>query len=276
MATFRTSLTPTPAKDKGIPYTWFTYLLDNTLALKQGDQSFDYLIGSQANINDTGTLNNHNPTAMDLAWSGASQLTVTGIVPRATGDIRIYRNVTASQALILSHQNTSSTTTNRLQLPAAAQVIGPNGSVGLKYDGTVQRWFMLFCNPGKPIDVAYNAILFNAVGGGTWSFPSGAANLLTYSYSQHGAWMDIDFLAQSTTTSGTVNSLTVPIPAGFMASKNQVLAMADCKSNGTFVVGTLFAAVSTGLISVLRQDRANWPAGAANNDVGFTVRVHLA
>lgn len=43
MSTFSTSLTPTPVAGKAIPYTYFTVLLDNTLALQHGDQAVDLL-----------------------------------------------------------------------------------------------------------------------------------------------------------------------------------------------------------------------------------------
>jgi len=275
MSTFWTSLTPPPAKDKGIPYTWFTKLLDNTLALKQGDQAFDYLLGSQVNITDTGTVNNHNPAGMDVAWSGASQLVITGIVPRANGDIRIYRNVTTAQSLAVSHENGSSTATNRIKLPAAVQFIGPSGSIGLKYDGTAQRWFLLFVNPGKPIEQAYSAGLFTAGGGGTWTFPSGAASLITFAWSQLGAWMDVEFQALNTTTAGTVTYLSMPVPGGFTAAKTQGPSLVDARSNGVYVPARLAITGGASGFTVYRQDRANWPAGVGNNDLEFSARIHI-
>lgn len=275
-ATFSTTLTPTPSAGKGVPYNWFTKLLDNTLALKQGDQAVDYLLGSQVLVTTTGTINDHNPTGMDVQWNGASAATFTGIVAHGAGDIRIYHNVTTAQSLAFSHEATGSAAANRFKLPAALQYIGPNGSIGFKYDSNISRWVTLFINPGKPFDFAYNSSLFIANGGGTWSFPSGATNLVTYSWSQQGAWVDITMLAQSTTTSGTINYLQVPLPGAFTASRSQVLGISDCKNNGTALVGLVFVAATSGIIQAYRQDRAVWAAGTANNDLGFTVRVFVS
>lgn len=276
MSTFSTALTPTPAKDKGIPYTWFTKLLDNTLALKQGDVLVDYLgVGQDSTLTTTGTLNNHNPAKMDIPWSGSSQLVITGSVPKGTGDIRIYRNVSASQPLAFQHENTGSTAANRFQLPAAYQFIGPNGAAVFKYGAAISRWIMIACTPGKMLDLAYNAPNYGAVGGGTWTFPSGAGNLTTFGYSQTGTMIDVDFYAQNTTVTGTVNNLTIALPGG-SAARSQVSMLCDCRSNGSYVPGLLFITAGATSLSVFRQDRVAWTPGTANTDVSFTARINLA
>lgn len=144
MTTFNTSIGAygSPAAGKAVPATHVSRAFNNTLAIKQGDQAFDFLIGLELAVTTTGSQNDWSPgTGVVVRWNGASQLTITGLVAHSAGDIRVIRNVTSAQFILLQHQDGSSSAANRIILPGALPLyVGPDGCVVLQYDGTTSRW----------------------------------------------------------------------------------------------------------------------------------------
>jgi hypothetical protein len=89
--------------------------------------------------------NNYAGTGYESAYwriTLTGNQTLTGIVPWGVGNpLVMITNVDTADTLTLSHQNTSSTTTNRFMLPSNADMpIAPLASVILVYDPTSQRW----------------------------------------------------------------------------------------------------------------------------------------
>lgn len=157
-------------------------------------QAHPRLLVDQVDITTTGTVNDHNPGSVAVRCNNATALTITGRVPYADGEIVIYENVGTS-TVTFTHQGAGSTAANRFLLPAATagQVIGAEGSIGFKYDGTSDRWRVLFVRPGQSI--TYTPTWTNGViGNGT----------LTGKYSHVGmdAKFEIHVVMGSTTTFG--------------------------------------------------------------------------
>jgi hypothetical protein len=216
MSTFDTTLTPTPAAGKAIPYTWFTKLRDSIDALKQGDKALDFVAGLQLDLTTTGTVNDWAPgTGVTLRVNNATALVITGLVAHVDGDIRIIENV-GSSTIKLTHQDAGSAAANRIILGPAMQWLGANGAIGLRYDGTADRWRVLFVNPGAPITPAYAAGDYTA-SAGTWTVD--AADVVTCAFRQHLHMLDVELEIESTDVSATPTTLNRVIPGGFTAAK---------------------------------------------------------
>jgi hypothetical protein len=267
MTTFNTSLQHyTPAAGLGIPYDHMLDTFNNTLSLKQGDKAFDFVAGLQLDVTAVGTQNDYTPgTGMIVRWNGASQITVSGVVAHINGDIRIFTNVTAAQAMKFTHQDAGSVAANRIILPATGgQWIGAGGSIGLQYDGTSARWRVLFILPGAPITRAFAAGNYTANGTMTWTLAAG--DVLIERYMQHGRDYSFDFDYFTTTVGGVANTqLITSIPGGFTADSAQ-LALGRA-SDGSGVASQLVV-VPTGTSLQFFKDLAlttNWNATGADN-----------
>jgi len=93
----------------------------------------------------TGTNNNYSPTSLATATvirqdaSGAA--TLTGLVAQASGRSIILMNISATNTIVLNHDNAGSTAANRFFCPNNANLtIRTNGAVEIWYDTTSSRW----------------------------------------------------------------------------------------------------------------------------------------
>jgi len=96
-------------------------------------------------------------------------------------------------------------------------------------------------NRSKPIGewtaVPFNASDFIAEGGGTWTVQ--AADVITFAYSLVGKIIIVAFEIQTTDTSGTVSTLSIKIPGGFVparTTRNTITTNPAAGSNVGFVV----------------------------------------
>ena len=277
MSTFSASLTPTPAAGKAIPYDWFTKLLDNTLALKQGDTLIERFRAEQVDITTTGTVNDHNPDGMVVRWNGASQMTVNGVVAHGDGDIRVYENITSGQVLAFTHENAGSTAANRLILPSAQGVyLGEGGTIGLRYDGTSDRWRVLYINPGKSITVAHAGGNFTA-DGTTWTVDS--ADQISYHYQQRGSVVFLVLEVENSDVGGSTTNLRVTLPNSWSVRTNrQGRGYATLRDAGTRMTGQWLAVPGDTFVRFHKTDStANFTSTSSDNtDVQATMELEVA
>lgn len=282
MSTFSTSLTPTPSAGKGIPYTWFTQLLDSALALKQGDQALDQIVGAVQTSVATGTQNNFtlNDACATLLWTGSGDVTFTGFTGGRLGRrIRVIHSGTAGKFLRIPNLDAGSSTANKVATPSViGQYLGKYGVMELEWTGT--NWIVTVMTPGIPISMAYSSLYFTASGTGspTWTMPAGASNVTQFQVVQNGQRMSIALSVASSTiaTGGTVTNLNLVIPLSATAAQSANLGGVDIVNNAsTFLVGILATSASSTTLGIFRYDRGNLTASVLNNYVSFDVTIPI-
>lgn len=267
--TFITSLPHyTPAAGKGLPFDHMLGTFDNTLALKQGDQPLDYLVGSQNTLTDTGTVNDYNPNSgasgVENRWNGASGLTVNGLVFHGAGDIRIFHNVTAAQVLTFADENTGSAAANRFTL-SFTLTVGPGGTVAFVYDGTTSRWRVLFVN-------LYRKGTFNPTVGGSTSQSGQVYSTQVGSYVREKDKVTFYLqvvLSTLGTITGTVRIKGLPYPVSSPGVNTQV---ATVFWNALSVAKVAVVGILVGGLSELELEGA----GAAATGLGTLVQADLS
>lgn len=159
MSTFSTSLTPTPGSGLGVYASWFTTLLNNTLALKQGDQAFDFvnaggrvqLAGASITLangrNDNVVVGNTSYIHAVTGPTGAFQ--ISGIVPPGGSSVDgqfliIFHNT--GFVLTFNHADTNSAAANRISCPGSANkaTSATFGCAVLIYNTLIPGWALLF------------------------------------------------------------------------------------------------------------------------------------
>src|SRR5262245_52826924 len=92
----------------------------------------------------SGNVNDYNPASLSTALAlridgGAADRNITGLAGGADGRIITVTNIGSSNNLVLTNQDSSSSTANRFLLSANI-TLAPNTSIALRYDNTTQRW----------------------------------------------------------------------------------------------------------------------------------------
>lgn len=231
---------------------------------------------TQVDVTTTGTSNNYAVAqAFEIYWTGASAWTLTGMVPSQDGDIRVFHNGSSGQSMWFKHQNTGSTTTNRFITDSLnGQIIGPGGSIGWRYNGTLDRWTILYFNPGAAITPGYSGTDYTANNSMTWTVDSGDVALCQFV--QFGRRLFFDFVFSTTTVGGTPSTaLQRVIPGGFTANKNQVIPIrvldAGVSESGlAYVVGG-----GSVTIQFYRITAANWTASVNNTGVHGNIAIDV-
>lgn len=101
------------------------------------------LTGVRTNIATTGNIADQAVASSWLNFTGGAQIILTGLVAQADGTEVTITNDNSTVGLFIANGNTSSLTANRIITPTAAgltNVIYPNQSVTLRYDGNISRW----------------------------------------------------------------------------------------------------------------------------------------
>lgn len=194
--------------------------------------------------NDNGTQNNWNPGVKGntiISWSGASNLTITGLVSTVEGTIVTIYNTSSSANLIIPYLSTSSSVGNRFfnVMVNTSTVVAPRGAVTYQYFSGF--WVMISFEQGSTLSYTPtwgNTGTANSLGNGT----------LTGKYRVVGttAWLQILLMWGSTTTSGN-GVWTFSTPSGLDIS---ILAHvnglgSDASSGLKYVFGGYAASVTT-------------------------------
>ncbi len=222
--------------------------------------------GDQVDITTTGTLNDHDPGVLSVRCNNATALVVSGRVPRFDGEIAVYENV-GSSTLKFTNQDAGSLAANRFILSAAAQWIGAHGAIGFRYDGTSDRWRVLFVNPGTPISLipSFNAAEWTA-STGTWTVASG--NLTTETMTQRGKLLRYSVFVSGTTTSATPATLRRTIPGGFTSARSERM-MGESINSGVGAVGMMDVVSASAFLSLYRDTAGTaWSAAATQGFIG--------
>lgn len=198
---------------------------------------------------DTGTQNNWAPGLSDntiIEWSGASDMTVTGIASGTTAQIIEFKN-TGSKNAFFSHNSGSSSAGNKLfnAATSAGTPVAPKGSIGYYYDGT--QWQLLHHDQGSWITPSYSAGDFTANGSMTWGVDSG--DVQDMEYWLNGRNLTVRIAIVSTDVGGTANST-------LLISNNQWGGFTIAGGNAHFW-GTLVVNAGTATTGRIRADTAD-------------------
>lgn len=154
MSTFRTSLTNTPATGNGIPADHMNHTFENTLALKQGDQSFDKVTDAGAEYN-TGVQNitltsgsnndvtiNAGTRIVRLTPDAGGTSAITGLTGGATGRELSVINITTNSYSVSNNSGSSSAANRIICHGNANKSRGAADGFDLWYDATSSLWRM--------------------------------------------------------------------------------------------------------------------------------------
>jgi hypothetical protein len=155
-----------------------THVRDNLNAIVAGQRALDGLSFTDVTITTTGTVNDWAPgTGVNVRCNNASALVINGIVPQFDGEIRILEAINSTVQVV--NQAGGSSAANRIITASSyGQIVSLGGRIGLKYDGTTDRWRVFFVDPGAPIQYTPTA----TSAGGTFTLTS-TNNCF---YQQHG------------------------------------------------------------------------------------------
>lgn len=145
--------------------------IDSGLVLS-GDQAQSL---SSGNNNDLSLTNLSTASTFRLTGSGVSESVVTGISGGADGRIAVIVNVSTYQFLI-ANDSSSSSAANRIICGYETSLMVPyGGSVTLRYDATLSRWFVVSHCGVMPKPVVIEAT--TAVSNQSVSVPRGAVKM---------------------------------------------------------------------------------------------------
>lgn len=197
----------------------------------------------------TGTVNDWvpgsglGPAHTLIQWSGAANLTITGLAAGAVG--KMVTIVSVSNFVIsLPHASTGSVTANRLFniATSAPMPIAYGGYATYFFNGST--WLMIGHDQGAALTPVFVASDYTATGSMTWTLAAGDVSGMFYQLRGRMLW--VGMAVASTTVGGTPNiALVRTIPGGFTAAGQVDGAMAYIDS-GTPASG-LWRAVSTQL-----------------------------
>ncbi len=225
------------------------------------------------NWTDTGTVNNKAwGTSADLVieFFGASNATLTGMVPSFTAQTVGIRN-TGTTLLTLLDNSGSSSAGNRLFLkPLTTIRIAPNGWVSFFYDGSV--WVMSDWAQGNWISAGYSGGDFTA-SAGTWTVEAG-----DYDYSKYMVvGSQLFYNARLITTSLSLSALTLSINQnqfGGYTPQASIIQPIVATDNSTNTMG--FSMWSSTTIDLKRLDGALWAASTNNSSFYVAANVEIA
>jgi hypothetical protein len=268
MTTFNTSIGAgySPIAGKAVPATHVLRAFNNTLALKQGDQSLDQLSLEKYAPTLGGAQNDYAlPDACTLfapvltANAVFSGFVVGGRTKRAF----IIKNPSTTYSLQVLNASTLSAAGNRVgTISANGQVLGPRGSAFVWLDTALNAWHLELIDPGMPITPTFAAGDYTA-SIGSWTVDAADVSLLTYQ--QRGPVVSVHFYVGNTDVSSTANPLKRVIPGGFTAAKSarRLMHVRDAGTLGTGVV--LVQASATVIDLYVNVALGNWTITSADN-----------
>lgn len=190
----------------------------------------------------SGTLNNANLQTPFWRLSGASALTLTGIVPTADGQIiKIYNGKTAN--LTITDEGAGSTAENRFALPndTLSMVVLPGEAIEVWYDTTLNRWVVV----GGDVTVKYAFTLnFTVACTTTPTMLMSAARVGTM------VSMRVNGTMSSCTSDSTSFSTTADVPADIRPDANSCFSVNSGASDNGLAVGALFCIQSDGTVVI--------------------------
>jgi len=134
-------------------------------------------------------------------------------------------------------------------------------SVRVVWDGAA--WLVVSnADHGRWITPAFNAGDFSATGGGSFVVASG--DVLTYAYKNDRNTMTVSLAINTGTTSGTVNSIIIAIPAGKVATKTMENRLSLLQSAGTAYGAVIRVNAGGTVLQIIREDATPIPAGTDN------------
>lgn len=93
-------------------------------------------------ITTVGTINNQALATGWIDFTGASAVTLNGLVAQADGTtVILTNNLSGSALLTLNSENAGSTAANRFKFSVATVVVTYGNSIALKYSTAFSRWF---------------------------------------------------------------------------------------------------------------------------------------
>src|SRR5215831_19305253 len=151
----------------------------------------------------TGTVNDWAPGLNGhtvIYWSGAADLTVTGMAGGVIGQLLTICNTGNGPVLYLPYASTNSAAANRLWnfASSGATPLAMFGTATYRYSGSI--WKLITHEQGKPIGVPYNAANFTC-DTGTYTVPSGSLSI--YNYSLSGTRLKITIFASNGSIAGS-------------------------------------------------------------------------
>lgn len=175
---------------------------------------------------DTGTQNNWNPGISFntlIEWSGASDITITGLSGGFTGRSFILKN-TGTKVAYFSHNNGSSSASNRFKnlVTSSTTAVAAGGYIYYVNDGT--DWKLVDHDQGDYITPTFSAGDFTFSGDRTWTVDAGDVTTQAWKLtgrSLHYIWK----IASSTISGGTATGFfKIAIPNSYSPTLN-VLSM---------------------------------------------------
>lgn len=225
----------------------------------------------------TGTQNDWAP-GLDgntfIFWSGASDLTVSGLAGGVAGQVVVIKNVSTDKVIFFPHQDTGSSASNRLVnwITGGSTPITPTGVAMFQYETTNNRWQLLHHVQGKAITPTFAAGDFTGSGSMTWTVASGDVRI--DSYVIQGRFVSYQYYYATTTVGGTPSTdLRRALPTLLIpAQSDAVVQWSRNLDNGTGNDGFAYVGSSFGNFLFLRRDKTsgNWAASTDNTYVqGF-------
>lgn len=189
-----------PAQGKGIPFDHVNDTFNNTMATYKGG------VVAVATDTSTGAVSNYGlGDVVEVAFTGSSPLTITGVANGVAGRTAFFRNLGTSTVKIA----TGSSGANAVTCPTTqGQILGVGGLAMLRHNGT--QWFCVCIEPGAPI--SWTPTLISSGGAGTPVYSQQIGQ-----FTQCGAHVKIHFRV-SITSVGT-------LPAGNLQLSNLPVAM---------------------------------------------------
>jgi hypothetical protein len=194
-----------------------------------------------------------------LYCGGGAPLTLTGIAAGTPGQDLTIVNLSAAQVDLLNFNSGSSLANRFSNLASGPTSLAANGSARYLYDAAATLWRLQDHEQGAWIDIPFNAALFAAAAGGTWTVTAGQVN--SFVYLLRGKTLTLALQIGTSTLTGTALTLNVTLPAGFTVARtttgNAFLAVAGVYENGI----TEAVASAATLVSVYRSTVSNFAAG---------------
>jgi hypothetical protein len=233
--------------------------------------------GAVSTSTATGAQNDfaHGSAAV-VRLNNASLLTLTGLAAGVDGQRLTLVSVGAGQ-VDLANQAAGSAAANRIVNPVAGvmSLAAGSGSAVLIYDATAARWRVLAHEQGAWITPAYSAGSYTAAGGGSWTVDEADVNV--FAFWLRGKTLFLRWYLSTTSTSGTVASLSIILPGSLVAAG--LTPFVYYRLNGLINAGLVTPGVILSAETALRlyYDPAQtaWPVVAGNIYVGGQIAVEV-
>src|SRR5574341_402487 len=160
----------------------------------------------------TGATNNWAISSLSgdavILWNGASDISVTGIVAGYSGQMLIFRNITAAKVMTFAHNSGSSSAGNKFinLVLSGLTPVAPGGFALYVYDATNAVWYLVDHDQGMWITPPYAAGDFTG-SGGTWTVDAGDVTAMRYRLCRRT--LNVNFVLESTGPGATSNVLKI-------------------------------------------------------------------